>query len=179
MFTDSEMKSKIQEKDTNGNTILHLICQNRKRERVLDDFFKVAKDVLDAEELKDFLKTSNSHGSNCLLLVVKCRNKSMIKALFEIIRAELSIDDQREVIQKHDNDSNNIFSCTNHNSPHENSSIVKDFAKEILTEVQFEELMQHAELRSDFLSSTDSETSSETESNYESSNCTTDEELLI
>src|SRR3978361_213435 len=59
VLTDIEIKSMIQEKDSNGNNFLHLICQNSGDEYVLVEFFKVLEDVLDADELKIFLTSSN------------------------------------------------------------------------------------------------------------------------
>lgn len=133
----------LQENDSNGNNILLSICHQYSLEHleydVLPDFFKVVKKEFNADELKDFLTSSNSHRSNCLLLAVKLRSKYFIAILFNIIRAELSIDDQQSMIQKHDLDGNNynIFNCASQNCDAEIFSFVKDLVKEILSDVQY------------------------------------------
>lgn len=143
VFTDNEIKSMIQEEDSNGNNILLLSCQTRNADVILLwDLLEVVKDVFDTKELRKFLTSSNNQGRNCLLVSVKFRDLAFIETLFDFIKDNLSIEEQRDMILKHDNDGNYIFrSASDRGEQEEILPFVLEFAEEILSENQIQEQM--------------------------------------
>lgn len=111
----------------------------------------------------------NKDDSNCLLIAVKFRDKFFLKELFDFIRTELSIEDQRDMIQTHDSYCNNIFKRASQNRYVEILTFVKEFAKDILSNVQYTLLDDEFTI--------DENEKDETDDDEESSNCTTDDEL--
>lgn len=169
VFTNDEIKHQMEEKDYNGCNTFLALCNHKSPfyliADVLKGFFEVLKDIFNFDELKDCLRSTNNDGSNCLLLAITCKDVPFLTELIRIIQTELSIDDQRTLIEKYDNNSKNILICASQNYCTGILPLILDFARKVLSNEQVMKLLNQTEGTTDCLNlSSSSEILSESES---------------